>query len=124
MGYGTPAAIQEGGVYALEHAAELTPPIANTYLARRDAVVEGFRALGWNIDPSPATMFAWIPLPRGYSAQEFTVHLIEQAGVVVTPGNAFGPGGEGFFRLSLVAEPEVLRDAIARIGAALGPAHR
>jgi LL-diaminopimelate aminotransferase len=60
-------------------------------------------------------MFVWLPVPEGFTSQEWTRHLIDEAGVVVTPGNAFGPGGEGFFRVSLVAEPAVLRVAIERM---------
>jgi LL-diaminopimelate aminotransferase len=115
MGYGTPAAIQEGAVVALENARELVPPVVAGYQERRDALIEGFRSLGWPAEAPRATMFVWLPVPEGFTSQEWTQHLIDKAGVVVTPGNAFGPGGEGFFRVSLVGEPTVLRDAIARM---------
>jgi LL-diaminopimelate aminotransferase len=115
MGYGTPAAIQEGAVVALEHARELVPPVVTGYRERRDVLVEGFRSLGWEVEPPRATMFVWLPVPKGFTSQQWAMHLIDKAGVVVTPGNAFGPGGEGFFRVSLVAEPPVLREAIERL---------
>jgi LL-diaminopimelate aminotransferase len=115
MGYGTPAAIQEGAIVALEHAAELVPPVVAGYRERRDVLIEGFRSLGWPAEAPRATMFVWLPVPEGFTSQEWTQHLIDKAGVVVTPGNAFGAGGEGFFRVSLVGEPTVLRDAIARM---------
>jgi LL-diaminopimelate aminotransferase len=115
MGYGTPAAIQEGAVVALQNARELVPPVVAGYRERRDVLVQGFRSLGWPADAPRATMFVWLPVPQGFSSQQWTQHLIDNAGVVVTPGNAFGPGGEGFFRVSLVGEPAVLRDAIDRI---------
>jgi LL-diaminopimelate aminotransferase len=115
MGYGTPAAIQEGAVVALANARELVPPIVAGYRERRDVLVEGFRSLGWPAEAPRATMFVWLPVPPGFTSQEWTQHLIDTAGVVVTPGNAFGPGGEGFFRVSLVAEPRVLREAIERL---------
>jgi LL-diaminopimelate aminotransferase len=115
MGYGTPAAIQEGAAVALEHARELVPPIVAGYRERRDVVVAGFRSLGWEVEPPRATMFVWLPVPDGFTSQQWTMHLIDEAGVVVTPGNAFGPGGEGFFRVSLVGEPPVLREAIERL---------
>jgi aspartate/methionine/tyrosine aminotransferase len=60
-------------------------------------------------------MFVWLEVPSGFDSQEWSRHLIDRAGVVVTPGNAFGPGGEGYFRVSLVAEPDVMRDAFARL---------
>ena len=116
LGYGTPAAIQEGGVFALDHADELVPEIAARYQARRDAVIAGFRRLGWPIsDPSHATMFVWLPVPAGFTSPAWTEHLIDTAGVVVTPGHAFGPGGEGWFRTGLVAEVEVLQEVFERM---------
>jgi LL-diaminopimelate aminotransferase len=78
-------------------------------------VIEGFRALGWSVEPARATMFVWLPVPSEFDSQGWTRHLIDKAGVVVTPGNAFGPGGEGYFRVSLVAPPTVVRDAMTRL---------
>lgn len=115
MGYGTPAAIQAGAAFALDHAAELVPPTVARYRVRRDAVADGFRALGWPRRAPTATMFAWLPVPSGFTSESWTEHLIDAAGVVVTPGNAFGPGGEGYFRVSLVAELDVLGEAIDRM---------
>jgi aspartate/methionine/tyrosine aminotransferase len=115
MGYGTPMAIQAGGVFALDHAVRLTAGVASRYRERRDVVLAGFRELGWPATPARATMFAWLSVPSGFTSQTWTEYLIDQAGVVVTPGNAFGPGGEGFFRVSLVVEPLVLRDVFTRL---------
>ncbi|MFL5579307.1 MAG: aminotransferase class I/II-fold pyridoxal phosphate-dependent enzyme [Gemmatimonadaceae bacterium] len=117
-GYGTPAAIQAGGAYALDHHRELVAPTVAHYRERRDAIVEGFRSLGWQCSPPRGTMFVWLPVPGGFTAQRWTEHLIDTAQVVVTPGNAFGPGGEGFFRIGLVAEPPVLREAVERLRSA------
>jgi LL-diaminopimelate aminotransferase len=115
MGYGTPAAIQEGAAYALDHVQEFAEPVAIRYQGRRDIVIEGFRSLGWNATAASATMFVWLPVPSGFDSQGWARHLIDAAGVVVTPGNAFGPGGEGFFRVSLVAEPNVMNEAFTRL---------
>ena len=115
VGYGTPMAIQAGAAYALDHANELSAPVVETYRARRDVLAQGFRSLGWTAEPCPATMFTWLPVPTRFTAQEWTRYLIDRAGVVVTPGNAFGPGGEGFFRVSLIADPAVLGRAIERM---------
>jgi LL-diaminopimelate aminotransferase len=118
MGYGTPMPIQAGGAYALDHYRELEAPTVARYQSRRDAVLEAFRSLGWQGQPSHGTMFVWLPIPKGFAAQEWTKHLIDKAGVVVTPGNAFGPGGEGFFRVSLIAEQPVIDEAVRRLRAA------
>jgi LL-diaminopimelate aminotransferase len=115
VGYGTPMPIQAGAAYALDHASELTGPVAARYRARRDVLADGFRSLGWPAEPCRATMFQWLPVPASFTAQEWTRHLIDRAGVVVTPGNAFGPGGERFFRVSLIADPPVLGRAIERL---------
>jgi LL-diaminopimelate aminotransferase len=118
MGYGTPAAIQEGAVVALQQMGALTKPIAARYQARRDVVLQGFRKLGFVAEPPKGSMFVWLPVPKAFTSQQWTEHLIEKSGVVVTPGNAFGPGGEGYFRVSLVAEAPVLQGAIERLATA------
>jgi LL-diaminopimelate aminotransferase len=118
MGYGTPAAIQEGAAFALDHARELIEPTRARYERRRNALLDGFRSLGWTPSASRGSMFVWLPVPDGYRSQDWTVELIDRAGVVVTPGNAFGPGGEGFFRVSLIAGEAVLASAIERLRAA------
>jgi LL-diaminopimelate aminotransferase len=118
MGYGTPVAIQRGAALALARHAELTPAVAARYGARAEAVAAGFRSLGWDVQPPRGSMFIWLPTPAGFTSQQWTEHLIDRAGVVVTPGNAFGPGGEGSFRVSLVAEVPALRGAIERLRSA------
>ncbi len=115
MGYGTPVPIQAGAAYAFDHSAELTADVAATYQSRRDVLVAGLRSLGWTLDAPRGTMFVWARVPAGFTAQEWSEHLINIAGVVVSPGNAFGPGGEGFFRMSLVADEAKLGNAIARM---------
>jgi LL-diaminopimelate aminotransferase len=115
MGYGTPTSIQEGAAFALAHVDELAPRVAATYQERRDLLYAGARALGWRAEPPRAAMYAWLPVPRGFTSQEWTRHVLDRSGVVVTPGNAFGPGGEGYFRMSLVAPPAVLESALARM---------
>jgi LL-diaminopimelate aminotransferase len=115
VGYGTPAPIQAGAAYALDHYRELERPVVERYRERRDALLSGFHSLGWRTEPSEGTMFVWLPIPSGFGAQDWTRHLIDRAGVVVSPGNAFGPGGEHFFRVSLIADPPVLDRAISRL---------
>ncbi|HEX4682331.1 MAG TPA: aminotransferase class I/II-fold pyridoxal phosphate-dependent enzyme [Gemmatimonadaceae bacterium] len=115
MGYGTPTPIQAGAAYALDHIEELEKPTVTRYNQRRDALLTGFRSLGWQFEKTRATMFVWLPIPDGFAAQEWTRYLIDKAGVVVTPGNAFGPGGEKFFRVSLIADEPVLAKAVDRL---------
>jgi LL-diaminopimelate aminotransferase len=118
LGYGTPAAIQAGATYALDHAAELHGPLVARYRERGEALARGFRSLGWTVQAPRATMFVWLPVPKGFDSKQWTKHLIDAADVVVSPGSAFGPGGEGFFRVSLIADVDVLETAIERLRAA------
>ena len=115
VGYGTPAAIQAGAAFALDHYRELELPVVARYRERGTTLAEGFRSLGWEAAAPQATMFLWLRVPEGFTAQQWTKHLIDKADVVVTPGNAFGPGGEGFFRVSLIREPAILAQAVERL---------
>lgn len=79
------------------------------YERRRDILCEGLTALGWKVEKPEATMFVWAAIPAWYSSSEaFALDLVEKAGVLVTPGSAFGPSGEGHVRMALVQEEEVL----------------
>lgn len=115
MGYGTPAYIQEGAVVALDDAERYAAGVRALYEVRRDRAVRGFRELGWEVTPPRGAMFLWLPVPHGFTSAAWTEHMVDAAGVVVTPGHAFGPDGEGFFRVSLVADEDTLDGAFARL---------
>lgn len=115
VGYGTPTPIQEGGIAALAQCEQYIGQTVANYQERRDVVVEGFRALGWPIEPPKATLYVWLKVPQGFTSEAWTEHLIDTAGVVVSPGHAFGKGGEGYFRVSLVTPRENLLKAFERL---------
>jgi LL-diaminopimelate aminotransferase len=117
IGYGTPTAVQHAAAYALEHHAELVPPKVAAYRSRRDAMVAAFRSAGWNVAVPDATMYLWLPVPDGVDDWDWVKALIDREGVVVTPGIAFGEGGRGFFRISLVRDEATLAAAAVRIAA-------
>lgn len=117
MDYGTPSAIQDGAIHALTHGDQYADEIQAMYKRRRDLVVEGFRELGWPVEVPKATMYTWLPVPQGYDSWQWCRHLIDEAGVVITPGIAFGSGGEGYFRVSLVSPVETLQAALERLKA-------
>ena len=117
VGYGTPTVMQAAATYALNHYAELVPATVAEYRARRDAMMNAFHGAGWNAEPPPASMYLWLPTPEGTEDWEWVRTLIDEDGIVVTPGLAFGDGGRGYFRVSLVREREVLARAAAVIGA-------
>ena len=74
---------------------------------------EGFAKLGWHIAKPEATMFIWTRIPAHYDTSEaFATDLVTRAGVIVTPGSAFGPSGEGYIRIALVQEIDQLQQAL------------
>lgn len=117
MDYGLQPAVQDAALAALELPAGIVADTVAMYEARRDVVVDGLRAAGYAVERPKATMYVWVPTPPGVGSAEFTNRLVEEAGVVVTPGTAFGTLGEGFVRISLIQDPERLKEAIARIAA-------
>lgn len=82
-------------------------------------IINGLRELGWNIndeDIPKATFYIWQPIPERYkTSKEFTDDLLKKSGIVVVPGSAFGANGEGYFRLSAVADDEQLEETISRM---------
>ncbi|MFY0543971.1 aminotransferase class I/II-fold pyridoxal phosphate-dependent enzyme [Brevibacillus sp. H7] len=117
--YGVFAAVQEMAVAALRSDREGNSPngVGLFYQKRRDALLSALAEVGWEITPPKATMFVWAPIPKGWTSREFAFAVLEEAGVVVIPGSAFGKEGEGYVRIALVQPPDVLAEAAARIGA-------
>lgn len=85
------------------------------YQERRDVAVAGFRRLGWDVQPIKATFYMWLPVPTGMTSAEFSTVMLEEAGIVVPPGTAYGAYGEGYFRLSLCTSKERLQEAFDRM---------
>jgi LL-diaminopimelate aminotransferase len=117
VGYGTATLVQHAGAYALDHRAELVPPKVAEYRARRDSMIGAFKAAGWVVDAPLASMYLWLPVPEGVDDWGWVKSLIDGDGIVVTPGVAFGDGGRGYFRISLVRDVDTLRKAAAAIAA-------
>ena len=111
--------VQAAGAAALESWAKFTPANVEVFRQRRDAAVEAFRAAGFACEPPRATMYLWLPLPDGIPSAAFADRLLNEEGVVVLPGSAFGTGGEGFFRISFVTTPARLTEAAQRAGRVL-----
>ena len=86
------------------------------YQARRDALCGGLRSIGWDVPDSQGSMFAWAPLPQGYTdSAAFCLELVEKTGLLCTPGVAFGPLGEGHVRFALVQPPEQIRTIVETV---------
>jgi LL-diaminopimelate aminotransferase len=113
-------ALQLAGAAALTEARDFPAEMSDVYRRRRDLLVEALAAIGLPAEPPRATPYVWTRVPEGYTAASFTELVLEQAGVVVSPGPSFGPSGEGFVRLSLTVPDERLEEAARRIEASLG----
>jgi len=117
LGYGTATPIQHAAAHALEHHSELVPRTVALYKARRDAMAASFRSAGWNVPVPDATMYFWLPVPEGMDDWDWVNALMDNDGIVVTPGVAFGDAGRGFFRISLVRDEATLASAATKIAA-------
>jgi len=94
-----------------EHVARMR----DVYRRRRDLVIEALAAAGLEVAPPRGTIYVWVPVPEGHTSVSFAELVLQQADVVVSPGSAYGPNGEGYVRLSLTVADERLREAVARI---------
>lgn len=122
LDYGTFQPIQLAAATALETGDDFVSQVCETYRLRRDALVDGLNDSGWKVEKPVGTMFVWAGIPGPYAdsgSLEFSIHLLEKAGVAVSPGVGFGASGEGFVRFALVDDVSRIEEATARIGGAL-----
>jgi aspartate/methionine/tyrosine aminotransferase len=115
-------ALQAGAIAALEQAPHWPQQLREVYRQRRDGMVQALAAAGWTVSQPSMALYLWLELPpvareRGLDSEGFCAALLEATGVCLTPGNGFGPGGEGWLRLALVQPLPELEAAAARIGA-------
>lgn len=119
LDYGAFTPIQVAACAALDGPQDCVEEARGIYRTRRDALVESFGRAGWDIPPPDASMFAWAPLPRilqgKMSSLDFSLKLIEEAHVAVSPGAAFGEYGEGYVRIALVENEQRIRQAARNI---------
>jgi LL-diaminopimelate aminotransferase len=110
-------AVQLAGIAALDPAVDAEVAAMNeVYKRRRDLVCDALRAAGVEVTPPKGTIYVWAPVPESYaSAAAYCEHVLEEAGVVISPGGAYGASGEGFFRISLTTPDKRLLEAVERI---------
>jgi LL-diaminopimelate aminotransferase len=111
-------AVQLAGVAALSPDGDAEVASMNElYRRRRDLVCDALAKIGVDVTPPKATIYIWAPIPESYaSSAEYCAHVLEHAGVVISPGGAYGPNGEGFFRISLTTPDDRLIEAVERLG--------
>jgi LL-diaminopimelate aminotransferase len=90
------------------------------YQRRRDLVVEALREIGVRVESPKGTIYVWAPVPEGHSSASYCELVLDESGVVVSPGSSYGPNGEGFFRISLTIDDDRLREAVERMRSSLG----
>lgn len=112
---GTFKAIQDAAAAAFDIDKSTIDKLNKMYQERRDAAEEGFRELGWNIKPSKATFYLWLPVPKGMTSEEFVTLMLEKAHVVVPAGNGYGKCGEGYFRVALTKDVQTIKECIRRM---------
>lgn len=115
LDYGVFSALQAAAETALNLPDHYLQEVQDRYRTRRDFLINGLAELGWNIPKPLATMYLWIPCPPGMTSTDFALTVLQQTGVVFTPGNAFGTGGEGYVRISLIADCDRLGEALKRL---------
>jgi LL-diaminopimelate aminotransferase len=113
-------AVQLAAVEALTGPQENVHAMAALYARRRDLVVGALREIGIEVAAPKGTIYVWAPVPEGTTSAAFAEEVLERAAVVVSPGSAYGPNGEGFFRISLTVPDERLAEAIERMRSSLG----
>jgi LL-diaminopimelate aminotransferase len=90
------------------------------YERRRDLVCDALAQIGVSVTPPRATIYIWAPVPEGHTSASYCELVLEESGVVVSPGGAYGPNGEGFFRISLTVPDARLAEAVERLRGSLG----
>ena len=112
---GTFKAVQQAASKAFEIDKAYIEKLNKMYQERRDVVEAGLKELGWNIKPTKATFYLWLPTPNGMSSEEFATLMLEKAGIVVPPGIGYGRYGEGYFRIALTKDVETIKKCLKRM---------
>jgi LL-diaminopimelate aminotransferase len=114
---GIPQAIQRMAIAALEGPQDCIAEHTAIYQRRRDRLAAALAKIGLRVRPPRASLYLWARLPEGQTSVEFATRLLDETGVVVTPGVGYGPSGEGYVRLSLTVPDERLEEAVRRLEA-------
>ena len=121
--YGAFSPLQIAGIVALRELDAYVENQAKIYENRRNVLCDALERIGWDVVRPKASMFVWQKIPerylKGRTTLDFAMQLLQDANVVVSPGSAFGPLGEGYLRLAVVENEDRLRQAVRQIGRAL-----
>ncbi|MCX7698013.1 MAG: aminotransferase class I/II-fold pyridoxal phosphate-dependent enzyme [Candidatus Goldbacteria bacterium] len=118
LDYGIFQPIQIAAIHALNSRDDCVKDIRETYKSRRDVLVEGLQKLGWEVEKPKATMFVWAKIPEKFknmNSVDFSMKMIHEAEVAVSPGSGFGEGGEGYVRFALIENEQRIKQALRNI---------
>jgi LL-diaminopimelate aminotransferase len=107
--------VQRAGIAALCGDPTALDGMRARFQRRRDLFVDGLNGIGFSVRKPQATFYVWVPIPGGEPSAAFARRLLDEAGVVVTPGAGFGAHGEGYFRAAMTVDEARLAEAINRI---------
>ncbi|MET0512809.1 MAG: LL-diaminopimelate aminotransferase [Thermoleophilaceae bacterium] len=110
-------AVQLAAIAALDAGAPAE--MVSIYKRRRDLVCNALHEIGVDVTPPRGTIYVWAPVPEGHTSASYCEMVLEESGVVVSPGGAYGPNGDGFFRISLTLSDERLAEALERLRGSL-----
>jgi LL-diaminopimelate aminotransferase len=113
-------AVQLAAAAALDRGDEEPKRMSELYARRRDLVCAALAEIGVEVTPPKGSIYIWAPVPEGHSSASYCELVLEESGVVISPGSAYGPNGEGFFRISLTVPDERLAEAVERMRESLG----
>ncbi|WP_043932550.1 pyridoxal phosphate-dependent aminotransferase [Bacillus sp. EB01] len=108
-------AVQKAAVAALTGDQTSVDELVQRYERRRDTFISACREIGWDVKAPQGSFFAWLPVPEGFTSEEFADLLLEKADVAVAAGNGFGEYGEGYVRVGLLVDEDRLKEAVHRI---------
>ncbi|MBI2908699.1 MAG: LL-diaminopimelate aminotransferase [Chloroflexi bacterium] len=108
-------AVQQAAIAAFKGPQDCIEEHNAIYQRRRDLVVKTLNSIGMKVNPPKASLYVWAKIPTGYTSIEFCTQLLEELLVVVTPGNGYGPSGEGYIRISLTTPDDRIEEAMARM---------
>lgn len=108
--------VQQAAATALTSSQESVENLVSLYENRRNFLMERLHEIGWEAQAPKGSFFAWLPVPEGFTSESFFKVLLEEAHVAVAPGTGFGEYGEGYVRVGLLQDEEILAEAVRRIG--------
>ena len=115
LDYGVFQPVQAAAAFALDHAEEITDKLRKEFKARAEALSSALQEIGWPVEQPGGGMFLWARIPNGDDDRAFVLRAIDESGVVMVPGSAFGTAGKGYVRIALVQPVPVLKQAAVQL---------